>query len=48
MTALTITRYHNGDMSSQRFLTKVQYHLPLAPDLFNPDRPLSEKALTKK
>jgi hypothetical protein len=48
MTALTITRYHNGDMTSQRFLTKVQYHVPLAPDLFDPDRPLSDKPLTKK
>lgn len=43
MTALTITRYRNGDMSSQRFLTKVQYHLPLAADLFDPDRPLAKK-----
>ena len=43
MTALTITRYRNGDMISQRFLTKVQYHLPLAADLFDPDRPLTKK-----
>ena len=43
MTALTITRYHNGDMASQRFLTKVQYHVPLATDLFDPDRPLTKK-----
>lgn len=43
MTALTITRYRNGDMSSQRFLTKVQYDLPLAADLFDPDRPLTKK-----
>ena len=43
MTALTITRYHNGDMASQRFLTKVQYHLPMAADLFDPDRPLTKK-----
>ncbi|MBE7158647.1 MAG: hypothetical protein INR62_09490 [Rhodospirillales bacterium] len=43
MTALTITRFQNGDMVSQRFLTKVQYGLPMAPDLFNPDRPLSKK-----
>ncbi len=43
MTALTVTRYHNGDMASQRFLTKVQYGLPLAPDLFDPDRPLTKK-----
>lgn len=43
MTALTITRYRNGDMVSQRFLTKVQYGLPLDPGLFDPDRPLSKK-----
>lgn len=43
MTALTITRYHNGDMASQRFLTKVQYRLPLGADLFDPDRPLTKK-----
>lgn len=44
VTALTITRYHNGDMVSQRFLTKVQYGLQFPPDLFDPDRPLSKKA----
>lgn len=43
MTPLTITRYHNGDMVSQRFLTKVQYGLPFAPDLFDPDRPLTKR-----
>ena len=43
MTALTITRYRNGDMVSQRFLMKVQYGLPFAPDLFDPDRPLNKK-----
>jgi hypothetical protein len=48
MTALTITRYHNGDMVSQRFLTKVEYHLPLAPDLFDPDRSLKAKPLSEK
>lgn len=43
MAALTITRYRNGDMVSQRFLTKVQYGLPFDPDLFDPDRPLNKK-----
>ena len=43
MTALTITRFHNGDMVGQRYLTKVQYGLPFAQDLFDPDRPLSKK-----
>lgn len=42
MTPLTITRVRNGDMTSQRFLTKVTYNLPLAPDLFDPDRPLAK------
>ena len=43
MTPLTITRYHNGDMASQRFLTKVQYGLPLAPDLLDPEHTLPKK-----
>jgi hypothetical protein len=43
MTPLTITRYRNGDMVSQRFITKVQYGLPFAADLFDPDRPLNKK-----
>ncbi len=43
MTPLTITRYRNGDMVSQRFLNKVQYGLPFTPDLFDPDRPLNKK-----
>ncbi len=43
MTPLTITQYRNGDMVSERFLTKVQYGLPFAPDLFDPDRPLNRK-----
>lgn len=44
MTPLTITRLKNGDMVSQRFLTKVTYNNNLAADLFNPDRPLEKKA----
>ena len=43
MTPLTITRYHNGDMASQRFLTKVQYGLPLAPELLDPEHTLPKK-----
>lgn len=35
-TALTITRYHNGDITSQRFLTKVEYNVPADPSLFDP------------
>jgi hypothetical protein len=33
-TALTLTRYHNGDMASQTFLTKVEYDVDLPTDAF--------------
>ena len=36
-TAFTITRYHNGDMTNQRFLYRAAYGVALAPDMFNPD-----------
>jgi hypothetical protein len=42
-TAFTITRYHNGDMSSQTFYTKVEYDVVLPPDTFNPDVLLKKK-----
>jgi hypothetical protein len=42
-TAMTITRYHDGDMTAQRFLTKVEYNLALAPALFDPAVPFSGK-----
>jgi hypothetical protein len=42
-TPLTITRYHNGDMASQRFLTNVQYNTGLPHELFNPDHLLKKK-----
>lgn len=42
-TPLTITRYHNGDMTSQRFLTNVQYNTGLPHELFNPDHLLKKK-----
>jgi hypothetical protein len=44
MTPLIITRLHNGDMVTQRFLTKVVYNSKLSADLFDPDRPLEKKA----
>lgn len=47
MTALTITRWQNDEMVSQRFLTKVQYGLSFDPALFDPDRPLSQKVSGK-
>jgi hypothetical protein len=36
-TAYNVTRYKNGEMVNQRFLTKVEYNHELSPDLFNPD-----------
>jgi hypothetical protein len=42
-TALRITRYHNGDMASQRYLSKIEYNTTLSPDLFNPDNLLKKK-----
>ena len=42
-TAMTLTRYHNGDMASQRFYSKVEYNSNLSPDLFNPDKLLKKK-----
>ena len=34
-TALTLTRYHNGDMTNQRYLSKVTYNTPADPALFD-------------
>ena len=42
-TALTITRYHNGEMASQTFYSKVEYDVELSPDTFNPDVLLQKK-----
>jgi len=42
-TALTITRYHNGEISNQRYLTKVVYNVPLDPTLFDPAVLLKKK-----
>jgi hypothetical protein len=42
-TALSITRYHNGDMASQTFLLKVEYDVDAAPDMFNPEVLLKKK-----
>jgi hypothetical protein len=42
-TAMTITRYRNGDMASQRYLTKVTYNVAFAPTLFDHDIPLHKK-----
>ncbi len=37
-TAYTITRYHNDDMTNQRFLSRAAYNIALTPDMFNPDQ----------
>jgi hypothetical protein len=42
-TAFTITRYHNGDMASQTFYTKIEYDADLPPGTFNPDILLKKK-----
>lgn len=42
-TPYNVTRYRNGDMVNQRFLTKVTYDQNLSPDLFNPDNLLKKK-----
>jgi hypothetical protein len=42
-TAYNVTRYKNGEMVNQRFLTKVIYNQGLSPDLFNPDLVLKKK-----
>ncbi|MBB5344549.1 hypothetical protein [Tunturibacter empetritectus] len=42
-TALTISRYHNGDLASQTFLLKVEYDVDAPPDMFNPDVLLKKK-----
>jgi hypothetical protein len=44
MTPLTLTRFHNGDMTTQIFLKEVHYNVNFPPDLLNPDRPLSKSA----
>jgi hypothetical protein len=37
-TAYTLTRYHNDDMTNQRFLMHAAYDVGLTPDMFNPDQ----------
>jgi hypothetical protein len=36
-TPFSITRFHNGDMTSQRYLYRAAYNGPLPPDAFNID-----------
>jgi hypothetical protein len=42
-TAFNITRYHNGDMASQRFLSKVEYNTGLPAELFNQEKLIKKK-----
>lgn len=44
MTPLTLTRLHNGDMTSQVYLREVHYNVHFPPDLLDPDRPLMKSA----
>lgn len=44
MTPLTLTRYHNGDMTTQIYLKEVHYNVHFPADLLDPDRPLSKSA----
>lgn len=37
-TAYTLTRYHNDDMTNQRFLSHAGYNPPLVPGAFDPDQ----------
>jgi hypothetical protein len=46
-TAMTVTRYANGDMVSQRFLTKVVYNEALDPALFDPATVIAKLAKKK-
>jgi hypothetical protein len=43
MTAFSLTRMHNGEMTGQRFLTKASYNAKLPADLFDPTRKLEKK-----
>jgi hypothetical protein len=42
-TPYAITYLHNGDMTQQRFFTKITYNQHLPADLFDPNRPLMKK-----
>jgi len=44
MTPLTLTRFHDGDMTTQIFLKDVRYNIDFPPDLLDPERPLSKSA----
>jgi hypothetical protein len=41
-TPYSITRFHNGDANSQRYVYKAAYNVALPPDAFNPDAAVSK------
>jgi hypothetical protein len=43
LTPYSVITMHNGDMTGERFLTKATYNVPLASELFDPNRPLESK-----
>ena len=42
-TPMTISRYHNGDLSNERFFTKVEYNIPLTEQMFDTTQSLKGK-----
>jgi hypothetical protein len=44
MAPFSITRFYNGDMENQRFLTSVNYNQPLKDSLFDVSVPSKESA----
>jgi hypothetical protein len=43
LTPYSVITMHNGDMTSERFLTKAVYDAPLEAELFDPRQPLEKK-----
>lgn len=43
-TPYAVSRYKNGDLVSERFITKVDYSTPVPADLFDPDHPMPANA----
>jgi hypothetical protein len=43
MTPYSVTTMHNGDITAEKFLTKVVYNVPLSAELFDPKQPLEKK-----
>jgi hypothetical protein len=43
MTPYTVTRFHNGELVGQRFVTKVKYEDTLPASMFDPNLPIQKK-----